>query len=91
MQAVQTRIRLEAPLTIARTVCKLMFQRRLVTLCAWLMRLPNFGPRPQTSHTFAIVVLLLRVETPVYQLKSEACKLLSDKLSEPRSATMESR
>ena len=32
------------------------FQRRLVTLCAWLIRLPNWGPRPHTSHTFAIIV-----------------------------------
>jgi hypothetical protein len=26
----------------------------LVTLWAWLTRLPNWGPRPQISHTFAI-------------------------------------
>src|SRR5690348_12320537 len=55
MQEVQTRMRFDAPFTMARTVCRLMFQRRLDTLWAWLMRLPNFGPRPQTSHTLAIL------------------------------------
>jgi hypothetical protein len=40
-QAVQTRIFFAAPFTIARTVYKLMFQRRLVMLWAWLTRLPN--------------------------------------------------
>jgi len=54
MQDVHTRMRLEAPATIARTFCKFKFQRRLVTLWAWLIRLPNCGPRPQTSHTFAM-------------------------------------
>src|SRR5579862_6302438 len=54
MQLVHTRTRLAAPLIEARTSCKLIFQRRLVILLAWLMRLPNRGPRPHTSHTFAI-------------------------------------
>jgi hypothetical protein len=54
MHDVQTRIRLGAPATIAWTVCKLMFQRLLVMLWAWLTRFPNFGPRIQISHTFAI-------------------------------------
>jgi hypothetical protein len=41
MQDVQTRKRRVAPFTTARTVCKFKFQRRLVTLCAWLIRFPN--------------------------------------------------
>jgi CheY-like chemotaxis protein len=44
-----------APSTSARTACKFTFQRRLVTLWAWLMRLPNWGPRPQISQTFAMM------------------------------------
>src|SRR5580658_9835819 len=59
MQEVHTRMRLAAPFTMAWTVCKLRFQRRLVTLWAWLILLPNRGPRPQTSHTFAMVIMLL--------------------------------
>ena len=35
MQVVQTRMRLEAPLTRALTACRLTFQRRRETLCAW--------------------------------------------------------
>ena len=54
IQEVQTRMRLGAPLTMARTGCRFTFQRRLVILWAWLTLLPNMGPRPQTSHTFAI-------------------------------------
>jgi len=54
MHDVHTRTRLAPPFTAARTLCRFRFQRRFVTLCAWLMRLPNCGPRPQTSHTFAI-------------------------------------
>src|SRR5579872_2656536 len=54
MHDVQTRMRLPAPFTKARTDCRLRFQRRLVTLWAWLMRLPNWGPRPQISQTLAI-------------------------------------
>jgi hypothetical protein len=41
MQDVQTRTRLVAPLITARTDCKFKFQRRLVTLWAWLILLPN--------------------------------------------------
>jgi hypothetical protein len=41
MQDVQTFIRRPAPFTKARTDCRLTFQRRLVTLWAWLIRLPN--------------------------------------------------
>src|SRR5437879_6233054 len=58
MQAVHTRMRLGAPPTTAWTRCRFTFQRRLVTLWAWLMRFPNCGPRPQTSHTFAILLRL---------------------------------
>lgn len=54
-------MRLAAPFTSARTLCRFIFQRRLLTLCAWLIRLPNCGPRPHTSHTFAIVLSLLGV------------------------------
>lgn len=54
MQFVQTRKRRLAPFTTARTCCKFTFQRRLVTLWAWLIRLPNWGPRPQISHTLAM-------------------------------------
>src|SRR5438309_11300967 len=47
-------MRLVAPLTLARIARKLTFHRRLVTLWAWLMLLPNCGPLPQISHTCAI-------------------------------------
>jgi hypothetical protein len=57
MQLVQTRMRLGWPLTKALTACRLTFQRRLVTLCACEMLLPNCGPLPQMSHTCAIVQL----------------------------------
>src|SRR5436853_6273526 len=57
MQEVQARIRLLTPLTIARTGRRFTFQRRLVTLWAWLMLLPNCGPLPQTSHTRGIETL----------------------------------
>jgi hypothetical protein len=50
-QEVQTRIFLVAAPTLARTGRRLTFQRRLVTLWAWLMLLPNRGPLPQTSQT----------------------------------------
>src|ERR1700684_3796838 len=66
MQDVQTRIRLAAPFTRACTFCRFRFQRRLDTLCAWLIRLPNCGPRPHTSHTFAIIVAPWG-QNPVYQ------------------------
>src|SRR5260370_8410599 len=54
MQDVQTFTRRVPPPTTARTSFKLMFQRRFVTLCAWLTLCPNWGPRPQSSHVFAI-------------------------------------
>jgi hypothetical protein len=41
MQDAHALIRRLAPFTTARTLCKLMFQRRLVTLWAWLILLPN--------------------------------------------------
>src|SRR6266404_7213819 len=51
---VQTRIRLVAAPTLACTGRRLTFQRRLVTLWAWLMLFPNCGPLPQISQTRAI-------------------------------------
>lgn len=36
------------PATLARTGRRLMFQRRLVMLCAWLTLLPERGDLPQT-------------------------------------------
>src|SRR5213075_283690 len=53
-QEVQTRIRLVAAPTLACTGRRLTFQRRLVTLWAWLMLFPNCGPLPQISQTRAI-------------------------------------
>ena len=41
MQDVQTFNRRVAPLTRARTFCRLRFQTRLVILWAWLMRCPD--------------------------------------------------
>ena len=49
-----TRSLLVAPFTLARTGRRLTFQRRLVTLWAWLMLLPNCGPLPQISQTCAM-------------------------------------
>ena len=43
-QDVQTRIRLVAAPTLACTGRRLTFQRRLVTLWAWLMLLPELRP-----------------------------------------------
>src|SRR6202166_3895995 len=54
MQEVQARTRLLAPLTNARTVCRFTFQRRFVTLWAWLTLCPNCGPLPHKSQTLAI-------------------------------------
>src|SRR5437763_9035537 len=54
MQLVHTRMRLLTPPTIAFTGRRFTFQRRLVTLCAWLMLLPNCGPLPQISQTLAM-------------------------------------
>src|ERR1700739_1673014 len=54
MQLAHTRMRLGLPFTSAFTACRFTFQRRLVTLCACEMLLPNCGPLPQTSHPCAI-------------------------------------
>src|SRR5256886_3941655 len=51
---VQTRRRRVRPSTIARTRCRLGYQRRLVLLFAGLMLCPVMGPLPQISHTRAI-------------------------------------
>jgi hypothetical protein len=51
---VQTRNFLVAPFTTARTGRRLTFQRRLVTLWAWLTLFPNCGPLPHTSQTLAM-------------------------------------
>src|ERR1039457_4570375 len=53
-QDVQTRMRLVAAPTRACTGRRLTFQRRLVTLCAWLMRFPACGFLPQISHCCAM-------------------------------------
>src|SRR5690349_14809979 len=65
MHEVHTRIRLGAPFTSARTSCRFTFQRRLVTLWAWLIRFPNWGPRPQISH-----ILAMTPQTPIAVLLS---------------------
>lgn len=67
-QDVQTRKRRPAPLTKARTVCKFTFQRRFVTLWAWLIRLPNCGPFPHTSHILAIRESPSEPESRLYHL-----------------------
>ena len=51
-------MRFPCPPTLACTGRKLMFQRRLVTLWAWLMRFPACGFLPQISHCCAIGLLL---------------------------------
>jgi len=56
-QEVQTRMRLVAAPTRACTGRRLTFQRRLVTLWAWLMRFPNCGFLPQTSHCCAMTAV----------------------------------
>jgi len=53
-QVVQTRTRLFAPLMRARTGRRFTFQRRRLTLWAWLILFPNCGPLPQMSQTCAI-------------------------------------
>ena len=47
-------MRLGVPSTMARTRWTLGFQRRFVRRCEWLMRMPNCGFLPHTSHTDAI-------------------------------------
>ena len=54
-QRVQTLIRLPAPLTSARTDCRLGSKRRRVLLFAWETLLPNCGPLPQSSQRLAII------------------------------------
>src|SRR5512138_1216056 len=54
MHSVQTRSFLLPWAVFAFTGRRLTFQRRLVTLCACEMLLPNFGPLPQISHTCAM-------------------------------------
>jgi len=54
MQRVQTFIRFTAEPNFTRTLCRFGNQRLLVTLWAWLIRLPKTGAFPQTSHIFAI-------------------------------------
>jgi hypothetical protein len=56
-QEVQTRMRLVAAPTRACTGRRLTFQRRLVTLWAWLMRFPNCGFLPQISHCCAMTAV----------------------------------
>src|SRR5271169_5531083 len=58
-QDVHTRMRLVAAPTFACTGRRLTFQRRLLTLWAWLMVLPNCGPLPQISQTRAITLGIL--------------------------------
>jgi hypothetical protein len=55
MQSVQTRMCFRAPLTTALTRRRLGFQRRRVTLWAWLIVFPKLGFLPQSSQTNAIV------------------------------------
>ena len=51
---VHTRMRLLPCAVLACTGRRLMFQRRLVMLCAWLTLFPERGFLPQTSQTCAI-------------------------------------
>ena len=53
-QDVHTRMRLVVAPTLAWTSRRLTFQRRFVTLWAWLMLFPNCGPLPQISQTRAM-------------------------------------
>src|ERR1700676_3329023 len=55
-QEVQTRMCFVAAPTLAWTGRRLTFQRRLLTLWAWLMVFPNCGPLPQISQTRAITL-----------------------------------
>ncbi len=54
MHLVHTLMRRGAPSIIARTRCRLGYQRRFVLLLAWLTLCPKTGPLPQISHTRAI-------------------------------------
>src|ERR1700691_5156957 len=57
MHEVQTRMRLVVAPTRACTGRKFTFQRRLVTLWAWLMRFPDCGFLPQISHCCAMTAI----------------------------------
>jgi hypothetical protein len=54
---VHTRMRLVVAPTRAWTGLRFTFQRRLVTLWAWLMRFPNCGFLPQISHCCAMTAI----------------------------------
>src|SRR6266508_1373310 len=54
MQDVHTCIRLGEPFTRARMRWMFGFQRRLVRMCEWLIRMPKEGCLPHTSHTAAM-------------------------------------
>ena len=57
MQDVHTRMRLVVAPTRACTGRRFTFQRRLVTLWAWLMRFPDSGFLPQISHCCAMTAI----------------------------------
>jgi hypothetical protein len=57
MHDVHTRMRLVVAPTRACTGRRFTFQRRLVTLWAWLMRLPDCGFLPQISHCCAMTAV----------------------------------
>src|SRR5580658_8237747 len=57
MQEVHTRMRLVVAPTRACTGRRFTFQRRLVTLWAWLMRFPDCGFLPQISHCCAMTAV----------------------------------
>jgi hypothetical protein len=59
-QPVHTFTRFVAPFTRARTRWMFGFQRRLVRTWLWETLMPNDGFLPQTSHTDAMVVSVLR-------------------------------
>lgn len=54
MHDVHTMSERRAPLIITRILRRFGFQRRGVTLCAWLTRLPYTGALPQISQERAI-------------------------------------
>ena len=51
----QTRIRLVAPLIVARTDCRFGSKRRGPTLWAWEIVRPTTGPLPQILHRLAMI------------------------------------
>jgi hypothetical protein len=80
MQLVQTIIFLTRPLDTARTRCKFGLNRRLVTLCAWLILFPTIGFLPHISHTLDIPSSpysssrYFRIEVCVSTPNQSACK-----------------